>query len=717
MLEHTGQQLGNYRLIRRLGRGGAAEVYLGEHVFLKTRAAIKVLQAPQPEQDTPAFLREAQVVAGLVHPHIVRVLDFGVQDETFYLVMEYAPRGTLRQNYPHGTRLSQARVVDLVKQIASALQYAHDRNVIHCDVKPENVLLGKDEEALLSDFGIATVLHTMSGQQVEHIAGTIAYMAPEQFEGKPQRTSDQYALAVITYEWLSGERPFQGNIAAISNQHLRALAAPLGNKVPGLPAAVDEVLRVAMEKDAARRFSSIQAFARALEQACDGSLKQSGLEYAENGSPIQAVATPAALPLTTPVLEKPYQQLSETVADGHIAAVRQNANPQKFSDAYSAQADYSDQLLREASLQPTRSAPDKSRRAFVIGATGGAVAVGVLVSLVASGRLTSLFARGSVTATPIPRSGTTPQAKKGQTQSPTPTNAPLGSTLITYAGRSNQVTGVCWSPLPGRTLAFCSIDGSVTLWDVTANNVLRTRSQGGEIYAVVWSPNGQMLASAGSNGIIEIWNAASGSLIATCLGHSLSIFGLAWSPDSQRLVSASQDQSAIVWHAAGGNQLASFKGHTNAVWAVAWAPNGSAVATGGIDGKVHVWNPENGALTTSYNAHSAVRAVDWSPDSSSIAAGNDSAVVQIWQVADGNLLTSYHGHSDHIESVQWSHDGQRIASASADKTAQIWQASNANRLYRYTRHTDRVWSLAWSPDGQLIATSSADKTVKVWQAI
>jgi serine/threonine protein kinase len=137
MGERDGQQLGNYRLLRRLGRGGAAEVYLGEHVFLNTQAAIKVLQAPLPEQDVPAFLREARMIAGLTHPHIIRVLDFGVQDETFYLVMEYAPKGTLRQIYPPGTRLSQSTIAVLVRQIADALQYAHDRNVIHCDVKPE----------------------------------------------------------------------------------------------------------------------------------------------------------------------------------------------------------------------------------------------------------------------------------------------------------------------------------------------------------------------------------------------------------------------------------------------------------------------------------------------------------------------------------------------------------------------------------------------------
>src|SRR5260370_5503879 len=157
MSERNGQQLGNYRLIQRLGRGGAADVYLGEHVFLNTRAAIKVVPVSMAESDLPAFIKEARTIAGLVHPNIIRVLDFGVQDEPPFLVMEYAPNGTLRQRYPLGTRLQPSAIVSLVAQVADALQYAHDLHIIHRDVKPENMLLNGRNEVLLSDFGIALV--------------------------------------------------------------------------------------------------------------------------------------------------------------------------------------------------------------------------------------------------------------------------------------------------------------------------------------------------------------------------------------------------------------------------------------------------------------------------------------------------------------------------------------------------------------------------------
>lgn len=155
--ERVGQQLGNYRLLHLLGRGGFAEVYLGEHVHLGTQAAIKVLYARMDHDGIETFRAEARTIASLEHPSIVRVLDFGVEDNTPFLIMSYAQGGTLRMRYPRGTRLPLVTVVSYVQQISSALQYAHERRLIHRDIKPENLLVGRNNEVLLSDFGIALV--------------------------------------------------------------------------------------------------------------------------------------------------------------------------------------------------------------------------------------------------------------------------------------------------------------------------------------------------------------------------------------------------------------------------------------------------------------------------------------------------------------------------------------------------------------------------------
>ena len=186
MADRVGQQLGNYRLVRLIGSGGFADVYLGEHVYLNTPVAVKILQAKVADDDLQGFLNEARTIAHLVHPHIVRVMDFGVQDEIPFLVMDYASNGTLRKLHPKGTQLPLSTIVSYVKQVAFALQYAHDEKFIHRDIKPENMLLGRRTEVLLSDFGIALIAQSSRYQNTRDVAGTVCtgYLG-HPFKNKP----------------------------------------------------------------------------------------------------------------------------------------------------------------------------------------------------------------------------------------------------------------------------------------------------------------------------------------------------------------------------------------------------------------------------------------------------------------------------------------------------------------------------------------------------
>jgi serine/threonine protein kinase len=266
--DRIGQQLGNYTITQLLGQGGFADVYLGEHIYLKSQAAVKVLQARlSSADDMDSFLKEAQTIARLFHPHIIRIMDFGVAAETPYLVMDYAPKGTLRQKHPRGTPVPLPTVVSYVKQIADALQYAHDEvRLIHRDIKPENMLVGRRDEIVLSDFGIALVAQSSRYQGTQDVIGTVAYMAPEQIQGKPRAASDQYSLAVVVYEWLTGNRPFNGSFTEMCTQHIFAPPPPLREKAPSLPHYIDLVVMQALAKDPQQRFENIQAFANALEQ-------------------------------------------------------------------------------------------------------------------------------------------------------------------------------------------------------------------------------------------------------------------------------------------------------------------------------------------------------------------------------------------------------------------------------------------------------------------
>jgi serine/threonine-protein kinase len=268
--EREGQQLDNYLLLRLLGQGAFGEVYLAEHVRRRTQVAVKVLLTRLSNDELHMFLNEARVFR-LKHPHIVPVIDFGVErkNSTPFLVMDYAPNGTLRQRHAPGASVPLSTVVSYVRDVASALQYAHEEDVIHRDIKPANLLIGQRGEILVSDFGISIITqagHT-SLQSLQQIGGSPSYMAPELWLGKASQASDQYALAITVYEWLCGVRPFEGDIAALAHQHANVLPPSLRAKVPTLPPDVEQVIQTALAKNPRQRFASVGAFALAFEQA------------------------------------------------------------------------------------------------------------------------------------------------------------------------------------------------------------------------------------------------------------------------------------------------------------------------------------------------------------------------------------------------------------------------------------------------------------------
>ena len=272
MSDRVGQQLGNYRLLRVIGKGSFAEVYLAEHLHLGTQAAIKVLQANLTEEGSEQLRSEARTMARLIHPHIVRVLDFEIEGGIPFLVMEYAPNGTLRELHPRGTTVPVDTVVSYVRQLAEALSFIHSHKLIHRDVKPENMLLGSRNEVLLAEFGIAIISQSSRSQQTQEAAGSVTYMAPEQLKGKPRSASDQYALGVVAYEWLCGDPPFSGSVQQIAMQHLSAAPPPLPTRVPAISPSIEEIVLKALAKEPELRFPHVQAFALALEEAFHATL-------------------------------------------------------------------------------------------------------------------------------------------------------------------------------------------------------------------------------------------------------------------------------------------------------------------------------------------------------------------------------------------------------------------------------------------------------------
>jgi outer membrane protein assembly factor BamB len=268
------QQVGEYRLRHRLGQGSFGIVYQAEHVHDGSQTAVKLLQLQLTRyQDLKGFLTEARTIR-LHHPHIVSLLDFGLSHENIpYLVMEYATGGSLRDQHPAGSPLPLSTISSYVSQLASALQYAHDHHVIHRDIKPQNILLRADGSLLLSDFGMAEVMEQSNFGRRSGLVGTPAYMAPEQSLGLPKPASDQYALAVLTYEWLTGRLPFQATTPKeVVEQHRFDTPPSLRKLRPELPPQVAQVISQALAKRPEKRFTTVKHFDQALQAALAPSL-------------------------------------------------------------------------------------------------------------------------------------------------------------------------------------------------------------------------------------------------------------------------------------------------------------------------------------------------------------------------------------------------------------------------------------------------------------
>jgi serine/threonine protein kinase len=261
--------IGNYTLLRQLGQGEFATIYLAEHFSSKKRVALKLLhQARSNQEEVERFQLEATLLTQLRHRHIVRAFDFGWEQDTPFLTMAYATGGTLREVFDQKAPLPISNILPTVLQLASALRYVHNRHIIHGDVKPENVLIGPHNEIWLGDFGVATASSALeTASRKRPVIGTARYMAPEQIQGYPLPASDQYALAAMVYEWLCGQPLFRGSALEVQVRHITTPPPRLSDRAPLISSAIEHVVLKALEKDPHKRFANVTDFAAALKEA------------------------------------------------------------------------------------------------------------------------------------------------------------------------------------------------------------------------------------------------------------------------------------------------------------------------------------------------------------------------------------------------------------------------------------------------------------------
>jgi beta-lactam-binding protein with PASTA domain/predicted Ser/Thr protein kinase len=284
---------GRYRILRRIGSGGMADVYAAEDTHLGREVALKVLHRrfAQDQEFVERFRREAKAAAGLSHPNVVGVFDRGEHEGTYYIAMEYLTGRTLKEIVASEAPLAQQRVIDLGVQILHAAGFAHRHGVIHRDFKPHNVIVDEQGHAKVTDFGIARA-GASEMTETGSIMGTAHYLSPEQAQGHAvTAASDLYSIGVMLYELLAGRLPFEGDSAvAIALKHLSEQPTPISAVRPDVHPALEAVVMAALAKDPARRWQTADDFAEGLEAA------RAQIDAGANGGQSTGAIAPIPLP-------------------------------------------------------------------------------------------------------------------------------------------------------------------------------------------------------------------------------------------------------------------------------------------------------------------------------------------------------------------------------------------------------------------------------------
>lgn len=585
--QFLGRQFGNYRLIKLLGEGGFAEVYLGEHIHLGTHAAVKVLSTKLADDEIAQFRNEARTIFGLEHSNIVRILEFGMEGLIPFIIMNYAPNGSLRKCHPKGIRLPPEIIVTYVKQIASALQYAHDKGLVHRDIKPDNMLVGRNQEILLSDFGIALISQSSSYLSTKDVAGTIAYMAPEQIQAHPRPASDQYSLAVVIYEWLSGNRPFHGTYTEIAIKHISAPPPLLCERFPDIPVDVEKVVFTALAKDPSQRFTSVQAFSNALEQAFKKpSIGTTRLTYYGHSDTVYTIAW------------SPHNKHIASAGLGNTVNVWDTGGNTIWS-----------YLVQTASVNRILWSPNG--QLLACGTSSGIVYVLDVVTK------SEVLIDGDHyhNVVDLVWSADSKHISSVSHDSAQVWNVRNGKCIYTYPLNDDPdcIGIMSWSP-DSKHIAYDDWFGSVIyVIDISSKsnipkfslpyeNLLLTLTSPpamnhddiddslpyeNPLLTLTWSPNGMLFAFS-TNEIIHILDVITETIYRTYSGHTNQVITLAWSPDSKKIASADNRGSIQVWDITTGNHIYTSQSHSTGVLAIAWSPDCACIASASHD-QVQVW--------------------------------------------------------------------------------------------------------------------------------
>ncbi|MEK7484550.1 MAG: HEAT repeat domain-containing protein [Planctomycetota bacterium] len=338
-----GQVIGGCQILRKIGQGGMGSVYLGEHLGLKNRVAVKLLppNSVNPEM-VSRFYQEARSIARIDHPNVVRVQDVGEKSGRYYLVMQFIDGNTFESEIQQKGSIHWIRATKTIRAVAQGLQAAHDENIVHCDVKPENIMMPTKGQAKITDFGLAQDLHGPSISNFGKVIGTSYFMSPEQCNGlEVDWRTDIYSLGISFYYAITGQKPFVGfSLTEIMMKHLHDAPKPPSEKVADLPPLLEQMILKMLSKDPAKRYASMTELIKELSSVL--AKKKEGEDFEELSSTnikVQVSPRPSpksetrniaktSLPLPLPLPLAIQKEIPIEQRVSQLAKDFKNANPQ-----------------------------------------------------------------------------------------------------------------------------------------------------------------------------------------------------------------------------------------------------------------------------------------------------------------------------------------------------------------------------------------------------
>ncbi len=692
---------GDYELLDEVARGGMGVVFKARQVSLNRTVAVKLISAGALAtlDLVKRFKAEAEAAAGLSHPNIVPIYEIGEHQGQHYFSMGLieglnldaylsggaAPSATVpsERNERRGFREAE-EAARLVLTLARAVQHAHQRGVLHRDIKPGNILIDAEGNPFLTDFGLAKIAQKESKlTHTNAVLGTPSYMAPEQARGDTRyvtTSADVYGLGAVLYTCLTGRPPFAGGTSFETIRQVLEEEPTVPSVFrKGLDRDLETICLKCLAKEPEERYGTAEALGGDLERW-------------RRGEPIHARPISNFERLQKWVKRRPAVAalaagIALAVIAGTVGVTRQwrraETNARDLRESlYDADMGKAFQALELGRVRAARDLVETHR-------------------LVGERDLRGFEWRYIWGATQ-------PQER-----------------FALEAGAG--VWGSSVDP-KDRFLAAAREDGVIELWDIAERRKVHTfKTQVGIVYGAAFSPDGNWLATTLAAAIpknpVHIWDMRSLSLTNTLLGHSQMTASVQFSPDSKLLVSGSgwaYDRDApgelFVWDVATGRKIRELKGHNCAVgWFNSFAPDGIHFAAAHGDGKIRIWNVKTGEVEVLLAGGTLpMLSACFSPDGQSVAGGDRDGVVRYWRTTDPEHAIVLGQHRGAVSYLVFSPDGKQLAASGVDMVARIWNLSTLAEPHLLSGHSDRIWSIHFSDGGKTVVTASSDKTIRFW---